>query len=115
MRIELRRKLFARILLAVFLPMMALTMLHTHENAGGAYFCEDCVMHVHHNGHFSSTSLSIDNCLVCQFLSLSYTQATLYLLIPFIFHLSESLHQSSDAIHSLSTDNVFLRAPPLFA
>ena len=113
MRIDLRRRLYARILLAVFLPMMALTMLHMHDDAGEVDLCQECVMHIHHNGHFSSGSLTFDNCLICQFLSLTYIQAAVLFFIAFIHIVAGHFHIFSEDICQLQAQCVYLRAPPV--
>ena len=50
-----RRQRFARILLAVFLPMMMLSAVHVHEEVA-SLDCEQCAQHVSHAGHVSAAN-----------------------------------------------------------
>ena len=61
------RKISAFVLSAVIMPVILLASFHQHERpAEGA--CEECSQHIPHN-HFSQNT---DNCLVCQFLTISW-------------------------------------------
>ena len=63
----------ARVLLAVYLPLLLLTMLHVHRPA--AYVedvCAQCVHHEPHAGHISSHTPSLHECVVCQLTTLQY-------------------------------------------
>jgi len=113
MDITTHRRISARILLAVFLTIQVLAIIHIHEDMGEDVICHDCVAHVHHNGHLSSASFAIDSCLICQFLSLPYTMATALLLIA-IFH-TETRHYGcfAERLYNTASQFVFLRAPPV--
>ena len=85
MRISRRRRLSAWMLLSVFVPMLAFSLVHYHEKAdSGGGVCVDCAHHVQHSGHFSAGSASFDDCLVCEFASLSYVKAaeTVFSAVP---------------------------------
>lgn len=46
--------------------------------------CGDCTHHIHHSGHITTAVEHIDDCVLCQFLSLVYTPAVILLVvIPF--------------------------------
>ena len=65
--------------------MMLLSGLHCHEvTANAAIDCADCTHHVHHSGHLTADASHMDDCVLCQFLSLVYTPAvSLLVVIPF--------------------------------
>ncbi|MBQ8656452.1 MAG: hypothetical protein IJ527_05310 [Prevotella sp.] len=75
MRIGLKRRFSAWLLLAVFLPMLVLSALHVHAAAEtAADMCTECVNHSGHHGHLTQTAASVSDCVLCQFLSLSYLE-----------------------------------------
>ena len=65
--------------------MIFLSGLHRHEAvANVAIDCADCTHHMHHSGHFTVDANHLDDCILCQFLSLVYTPAAvLQVAIPF--------------------------------
>ncbi len=82
-----RRQRFARILLAVFLPMMMLSAVHVHEEVA-SLDCEQCAQHVSHAGHVSAANSHTDNCVLCQFLTLPFVPAVVVgTLFVSVFHL----------------------------
>jgi hypothetical protein len=78
---RLKRILAARLLLAVFLPMLLLTSLHRHDFAQLSHEdCEACVNHVSHSGHLSTAAFSLHDCVICQFTGISYVAAAAVML-----------------------------------
>lgn len=71
-----KRVLFSRLMLAVFLSMLLLSVVHIHE---GVYTdgdsCTECVNHIPHAGHLSINASHHDDCVLCQFTSLSFVEA----------------------------------------
>ena len=78
-----KRVLFSRLMLAVFLPMLLLSVLHVHD---GVYAdgdsCMECVNHLPHAGHLSINANHHDDCVLCQFMSLSFVEAVTAVLTP---------------------------------
>ena len=70
-RMERRRAAVAAWLLSVVLPMVLVVPFHHHEEEYSDSECELCAHHQPHEGHLASSS-QIDNCLICQFLGVSY-------------------------------------------
>lgn len=71
-RMERRRAAAAAWLLSVVLPIILVVPFHHHEaEETSASECELCAHHQPHEGHLAS-SARIDNCLICQFLGVSY-------------------------------------------
>jgi len=85
MRRQGKRIVLTWFLLSVFSSMILLSGLHHHESVvNAAIDCADCTHHVHHSGHFTVDANHMDDCVLCQFLSLVYTPATILLVvIPF--------------------------------
>lgn len=85
MRRQGKRIVSAWLLLSVFTSMILLSGLHHHEAVmNAAIDCADCTHHVHHSGHFTIDTSHLDDCVLCQFLSLVYTPAVILLVvIPF--------------------------------
>ena len=114
MTIEQRRDCFARILLSVFVPMLLLVTIHWHENvAGNADACVECVHHVPHSGHLTAQSLSIDNCLLCQFHALPYLPAAVVMLVALLPVDRMVCNLSTVAVESGQSSCISLRGPPI--
>ena len=68
-----RQRLFAWMMLSVYVPMVLLASLHVHSlnEFSKAIDCEQCQCHtyVHHSGHITASNHHIDECLSCRFLS----------------------------------------------
>ena len=113
MDITTRRKIISSILLAVFLSIQALTILHIHSDVETVNVCHDCVAHVHHNGHLSSASFSIDNCLICQFLSLPFAATAGLQIIVFVHTETSTFIRFIAPLYDTASQFVLLRAPPV--
>ena len=63
-------------MLAVFVPMLVLSSLHVHRHIGGSHEdCTECVDH-HCHGHLGQLATNSHQCVLCQFLTLSFVSAT---------------------------------------
>ena len=81
-KLELKRRLYAGLLMAVLLPMLALSALHIHEEAAaGSETCVECVNHQPHAGHLTSTTQTLTDCVLCQFFSFQYLEAAVVTLV----------------------------------
>ena len=77
MKKELKRQLYAWLLLSVFVPMTALSVLHIHEvDSDATAVCNACINHQSHAGHLTAGFDNIHDCVLCQFLCLSFIAAT---------------------------------------
>ncbi len=56
----------AWILLSVLVPMLLLSAFHIHAPVEQAVDCEQCVAHMHHAGHITQASASVDDCVLCR-------------------------------------------------
>lgn len=78
---SVKRQFSAWLLLLVFVPMMVAISLHIHDyNATNGVECEQCLHHVHHDGHFGAYADHIHDCVLCQFATLPFLAATTVLL-----------------------------------
>ncbi len=68
------RQTKARLLLAVFIPLLLITSFHRHQPVEAAHTdaCAYCINHLPHDGHLSSASTVLDDCVVCQLFTLNY-------------------------------------------
>ena len=74
MKIQRKRCLSAWLLLAIYMPMLSLTLVHHHGEVDlKDVSCTDCTQNIRHNGHFSTGIISLDDCPICQFSSTTYT------------------------------------------
>ncbi len=112
--ITARRRIYAYILLVIFLSIQSLTILHTHHDVVEDSLCRDCVTHVHHYGHLSTLSLSIDNCLICQFQSVTFTVAEMMLFIAYLHTEPSSFACTPVHLYLTEVQYFSLRAPPAF-
>lgn len=75
MNARMKRHIASWGLLAVFVPMLILSSLHTHNpSTDFAGECNECVQH-HCHGHLTQDGDGIHDCVLCQFLALSFVAA----------------------------------------
>ncbi|MBQ9822377.1 MAG: hypothetical protein IJM58_09665 [Muribaculaceae bacterium] len=66
-----KQRLFAWMILSVYVPMVLLASLHVHSlnDFSKVVDCDQCHTAVHHSGHITASNHHIDECLSCRFLS----------------------------------------------
>ena len=79
MQRQRNRNIAAWVLLSVFVPMMMLSAVHIHKPVA-----DETANHVNHPGHFTSAVEHLDDCVLCQFLSLVYTPAAVIQAVIFV-------------------------------
>ena len=114
---EMRRQRFrnrvAWALLSVFVPMMMLSAMHIHQPAvDETASCVECAHHVNHPGHFTSAVEHLDDCVLCQFLSLVYTPAAVIQAVTFVALTTMVSLSSISAVCSKVYHSQSPRAPP---
>ncbi|MBR6937719.1 MAG: hypothetical protein IKH63_09165 [Prevotella sp.] len=112
MRIR-HRRFVAWLLLSVFIPMMALSILHHHhEVVNDDVECVQCAHHLPHSGHISWHSVSLDNCVLCQFnhVPYDYSQAETWSCFITTIHYFVPVCQVDIPLATISRH--LLRAPP---
>ena len=101
-------------LLAVYLPMLLLASIHVHdvEVAVVEQECTDCVHHNCH-GHLMASAFSMHECVLCQFLSLTFTAASAAAVVFFcrIFSVRYAWTQNAVCMPDFGVPG--LRAPPV--
>ena len=108
-----RRHMTSWLLLAVFLPMLVLSSIHTHESSTSAAEteCADCVHHSCH-GHLSQTAAWAHDCVLCQFLTLTMLTAALVAVAVFL-HVSPNCYaQPLCGYQTASCGIIVTRGPP---
>ena len=71
---QMRRKIYAMILAAVIMPTIFLASYHHHEAADNGSDCVECAHH-HPHSHISGVR-GTDDCLICQFLTITWLPAS---------------------------------------
>ena len=109
-----RQHLSSVLLLAVFLPMLLLSSFHIHPEVYlEEDFCDECVHHEPHAGHFGIQTFCSFDCVLCQFLSLPFLMAP-----QVVFKVKRFIHivppcQLVQGVVAGVRDAVFGRAPPV--
>lgn len=112
MNVKTKRQIASWVLLAVYLPMLFVSLFHIHETSlDDGTTCVECVQHQCH-GHLTQLSDGMHQCVLCQFLTLSYVATAIGVVA---FYLSP--RRISYALRSQSTcltacGIISLRAPP---
>ncbi|MCR5314049.1 MAG: hypothetical protein K6E54_10515 [Bacteroidaceae bacterium] len=107
-----KRQLAPWILLAVFVPMLVLSMLHIHHSDEKVEeTCDECVHH-HCDGHLNQQIGTFHVCLLCQFTTLPMLVADIN-TFSFFFHANKiNINTFIQVPYSILTEIVSLRAPP---
>lgn len=94
--------------------MLLLASLHVHQpSASASADCYACLHHIHHDGHIASTSLTIDSCLLCHFLTTPYVAATVVAVVFAVAFVLRTRNRHSVSIVATVHDAKRLRAPPV--
>lgn len=112
-RMEQIRTAIAVLLLSVALPMTLVFPFHHHEAEESVLVsCDLCTSHQPHAGHLASAS-QIDNCLICQFLGVSYLpEESAEAPVRPDGHLAFAAAPSASAF-SIQVQSLSTRAPPV--
>jgi len=105
------RQTIARLFLLVYLPMAMASAMHIHAPSP-AITCDNCARHVAHAAHFSIADNHFDDCVLCQFLSLSYLPAAVVASIFIITPQKASFCQTAILAPQRSEVCHSTRAPP---
>lgn len=106
-----KRHIASWVLLAVYLPLLLLTSFHIHETDVRESECVECVHHQCH-GHLNQLSDGMHQCVLCQFLTISYVATATWTLLC-----HQPKHKIAYALYSqavcLTPRGILkLRAPP---
>lgn len=113
-QLERKRLWLSRVMLCVFVPMLMLASVHVHKaSADASASCYACLHHIHHDGHLSSKTLSIDSCLLCHFLTTPYVTATVVAIVFAATIIIKACRQPNIKVVATSYGAIRLRAPPV--
>ena len=114
MNLTKKRQIASWILLAVFVPMLVLSSVHIHDSHISAETtCTECVAH-HSHSHFGQSETTLDACVLCQFLSLSFVATAVVMATP-IFNVFSNQHFLLPcAVHVVSWGHIAKRGPPMW-
>ena len=103
-------------LLAVFVPMLLLSSIHVHEESAvvSTTGCVDCVHHNCH-GHMTSMDQWTHDCVLCQFLTLTFVATAAICLIAINKLGCSSIDARQCHVGIAHSGIVGLRAPPAFS
>ena len=112
-KLDNRRHIASWLLLAVFVPMLIFSCIHVHEevSVGADTECADCVHHSCH-GHLTSTASWAHDCVLCQFISLTFVAAAVA-AVAVVFNVLWILYAPKQyAIYSTTRGCIVTRGPP---
>ena len=117
-KFDIRRMRFARLLLLVYLPLLLAVSFHHHSEAEGASVvatCQDCIHHIHHDGHLTAQTSFSHDCVLCQLQSLPYVTPNIIRIAVFmaITHIVYTV--SCPFVKTREGDILSTRAPPALA
>lgn len=114
MKKEQKRQLYAWLLLSVFVPMMAMSALHVHEDSSSFDTeCSACVHHQAHAGHLSAGVGHVHDCVLCQLMSTTFLVASFTLLAILTTQHHVRFAALSDELPCSTTQVHASRAPPM--
>ena len=95
--------------------MLLFSSLHIHpDQALTQDECTDCVAH-HCGGHIGQQTLSFDDCVLCQFLTLSFVAVACVSLIAARKSVNSRINAQQCHVSVAYHGIVGLRAPPAFS
>ena len=115
-KLDNRRHIASWLLLAVFVPMLLFSSLHVHEDnaAEAETACADCVNHSCH-GHLTQMATWTHDCVLCQFLTLTFVATAAVSLIYINKVVSSRIDVQRRNVCVAYSGIVGLRAPPAFS
>lgn len=94
--------------------MLLLASVHVHQPSESTTIdCYACQHHIHHDGHLSTTTFSIDNCLLCHFLTTPFVAAAAVAIVLSAYIVVKANRRCCDRIMVACHDAIRLRAPPV--
>ena len=113
MTIDRRRSFIGQFLLALYLTILAVGAFHVHEHGGEGFVCQDCVSHVRHGGHIVEASVSLGDCVLCSFLSVSYLVAEVIAFATVALVLHRDFVEPTACVVWRTERTILLRGPPV--
>ena len=114
MKHELKRQLYAWLLLLAFVPAMAIAVFHVHDDVSTTEAsCLDCVNHQAHAGHLTNSTGHLHDCVLCQLLQVTFLATESILLYHVLFHYRLRVPRLIEAGSIYDGSNLNSRAPPM--
>ena len=108
-----RRRRAARVLLAVYIPMLLLLSLHVHhQRMEAAVDCYQCAHHQPHAGHITALQDALHDCLLCQLQSEAFVAAD-EVGVPVMAAASDVVAAIQQPMRQAAVASVRLRGPPV--
>ena len=116
MAIERRHRIYSWLLLAVFLPVVLVSMLHCHTAVTTiGDDCGACVAHLPHATHFSPSQPTVDSyCWLCHFSALQFIKGDGG-VSSVVFSLEAIVIKSATSALAVDISRRPARAPPAVA
>ncbi|WP_036928435.1 hypothetical protein [Prevotella sp. MA2016] len=112
MDVKTKRHMASWLLLAVFVPMVLISSLHVHSNT--TLFgdeCNECIQH-HCHGHIAQQTMSVHECVLCQFLTLPMLVAAFVAIVLFDKTCKTQIAHHQSIVYIGVCGITTLRAPP---
>jgi len=115
-KLDNKRHIASWLLLAVFVPMVVFSSFHVHEDVAASTTteCADCMQHNCH-GHLTQTATWMHDCVLCQFITLSFVAIGTVSLIIINKVASVRIDALQRNVRVAHSGIVGLRAPPAFS
>ncbi len=115
MKNELKRQLSAWLLLSVFIPMMVVSALHVHPSVcvDEQMLCDACIHHLPHGGHITTNAGHLNECVVCQVMTIGFLPAVGLLLTFLVLQICVPYENRSSLVVLRSGSATGSRAPPV--
>jgi len=108
-----RRRRAAKVLLAVYIPMLLLLSLHVHhQRMAEAVDCYQCAHHQPHAGHITAVQDALHDCLLCQLQSEAFVAAD-EVGVPVMAAASDDVAAIQQPTRQTTVASVRLRGPPV--
>ena len=108
-----RRRRAARVLLAVYIPMLLLLSLHVHhQRMAETVYCYQCAHHQPHAGHITALQDALHDCLLCQLQSEAFMAAD-EVGVPVMAAASDVVAAIQQPMRQAAVASVRLRGPPV--
>ncbi len=94
--------------------MLVLSSLHVHPTVSAdEVTCIDCVQH-HCNGHMAQQTGILHQCVLCQFLTMTFVAATLCVVVSVLLVRQQTYAQQCQQPVLAGRGQACLRAPPCY-
>ncbi len=101
----------AWVLLVAYLPLLAVSALHTHGRPDEP-LCDQCAHHVEHPSHFGPSQVSLQDCLLCHLATVHYLGVAALAVAPVLWVTARRAAACPRRVALAVRGTAPLRAPP---